>query len=457
MNQCVMLNVSHTKTLMDKRETSSKEYDLMEEKLVSAGAKKFTSESLLVPVKRFRVIRKMKDSVWEARYKVKNELSNSYYLIGGVIPFVVERDGWGEYTGIALLTALYSFPVTIIDWVSLPFRLGVSEELKTENQTEVVKETQEEIKDSQNMQIKINKENIKFQKGELIIPYRTIADKWVGNKSFLFKWDTVKVSYEILGSSPEKEREIPLNTIINQEDYHEVLLADSLNRPQVYKYLLTYFSYKVCLVDKIYPETKPMMEKTVETFRKKYLYSKDYCIFLMLNYDNQWSIYAYDDKGEFRASKVLNKTRLDEILQGEKNVNALLTFAADKIGRTLDKTQDLRVIDYLLKQGYSLNYKTESISSPLEVACLMDNLELAQYLIYRGADVNYKGEDGLQRTVIFRAILKNNLNMVKYLVEKGADINVHFDKEPPHTPLQAAEYSYLDPEIKKYLISKGAK
>ncbi len=85
----------------------------------------------------------------------------------------------------------------------------------------------------------------------------------------------------------------------------------------------------------------------------------------------------------------------------------------------------------------------------LMYAALRGNLDIVQYLIDNGSDVNAKDKDNWQP--IHFAAQKKNLLMVKLLLDNGADINAQ------HGDGGTALHKFvLDEDARKYLISKGA-
>ena len=77
----------------------------------------------------------------------------------------------------------------------------------------------------------------------------------------------------------------------------------------------------------------------------------------------------------------------------------------------------------------------------------MDNIEVAELLITRGADVNAKDESG-------QIPLHNaNVNMAEFLINKGADVNIKDDFY--WIPLHSA-INYEKNELIRLLISKDS-
>jgi len=80
------------------------------------------------------------------------------------------------------------------------------------------------------------------------------------------------------------------------------------------------------------------------------------------------------------------------------------------------------------------------------------HLEVVEYLVDNGADVNVESEHGW--TALLVASLDGHIEVIKYLVEKGADIN-HQERVYYNTALQLASQMGRI-EIVEYLIRNGA-
>lgn len=99
----------------------------------------------------------------------------------------------------------------------------------------------------------------------------------------------------------------------------------------------------------------------------------------------------------------------------------------------------------------SPNYTSRAWPSgpPLHTAALnRESLEMAQYLLSRGADINAVDSSGA--TAFHLAVMNENSRMAYFLIGKGAKINTMTNDRV--TPLHVAR----DPELSRYLIDNGA-
>ena len=147
----------------------------------------------------------------------------------------------------------------------------------------------------------------------------------------------------------------------------------------------------------------------------------------------------------------------------------------------------LPIVQYLIeKQNVDVNIKGYEDKTPLHYACESGYIQIAEYLIYKGAkiyctdinddseihlaskrghlqmvqyliekqniDVNTKGYE--KRTPLHYACEKGYLQIVEYLISKGANIE---EKDiDGNTPLHIANLNFINDEISKFLISHGA-
>ncbi len=98
-------------------------------------------------------------------------------------------------------------------------------------------------------------------------------------------------------------------------------------------------------------------------------------------------------------------------LEGEKQVEY-----TDAIGKG-----NLKVVQKYLDQGVGVN-DTYFAWSAIQIAANHGQIKMAQLLLDKGADINYK-HPITKMTALHMAAYKNDKEMVKFLVAKGADPN----------------------------------
>ena len=80
-------------------------------------------------------------------------------------------------------------------------------------------------------------------------------------------------------------------------------------------------------------------------------------------------------------------------------------------------------------------------------------LEIAKYLIQKGADVNVLDEDNL--TPLHHAVEVGHLDMIKLLIEHGADLDIKGSNDEWTALHEASQHTRLD--ILQLLVKNGAK
>ena len=110
------------------------------------------------------------------------------------------------------------------------------------------------------------------------------------------------------------------------------------------------------------------------------------------------------------------------------------------------------IADLLFKAGAKIKNSIGD-SSPLED---VDSVEMAEFFIEKGADVNSK--DSMGRTPLYSAARKGNLKLVKYLVSKGAKVNVSSESifGSKLSPLNTAIYNGHK-DVARFLLKHSAK
>jgi ankyrin repeat protein len=111
----------------------------------------------------------------------------------------------------------------------------------------------------------------------------------------------------------------------------------------------------------------------------------------------------------------------------------------------------LDIAKFLIEKGADVNARDKNGGTGLMSAAMAGNLEVVKFLFEKGLDVKARTKNGL--TVLTAAVGGGNLEVVKFLIEKGADVNVR--TEDGQTALMiAARGGKL--EVVKLLIEKGA-
>lgn len=109
-------------------------------------------------------------------------------------------------------------------------------------------------------------------------------------------------------------------------------------------------------------------------------------------------------------------------------------------------------LEQLLKDGMSPDNGTEPFkNSPLCFACMYNRTDIALLLINAGADVNFPGFH--VRTPLFYAADKGNIELAEALYKKGADVN-YINKDGKNILMDIA-FHKPGAEIVKWLISHG--
>jgi ankyrin repeat protein len=125
------------------------------------------------------------------------------------------------------------------------------------------------------------------------------------------------------------------------------------------------------------------------------------------------------------------------------------------------------IAKYIIDKGADLNLRNDQGNDALIVSINHNHFELGEYLINKGANVNAKNKRGF--TPLMMATSKGSLKLTKMLVERGAIVNM-INKDKAATALDFAyvgwnlSSSFKDKvqrkeynEIIKYIKLKGGK
>ncbi len=180
---------------------------------------------------------------------------------------------------------------------------------------------------------------------------------------------------------------------------------------------------------------------------KKALWS----IVLILLFSNIW---AQDKTSElFKAVKSNETDKVVKILDENKELNINKIFNRQK--RTLlheaAYTNNIKLINILLKMGANPSLKDYSGWSPLHDASFKGHLESVK-LLSNTDSIDY--ENNNEKTPLILAVQKRRIDVIKYLLEKKSDVN-HRDKFNWSSLHYASSNGFYD--IALLLIRNGAK
>ncbi|MDR2548440.1 MAG: ankyrin repeat domain-containing protein [Rickettsiales bacterium] len=178
----------------------------------------------------------------------------------------------------------------------------------------------------------------------------------------------------------------------------------------------------------------------------------DFCFNSIYGKQKYTPLHSLAASGDYQAIKAI-LTRI-----GEKCLDKLygIINANNKYDGTplhlAVESGELNVVEYLISKGANIDVK-KSGWAPLHIAAI-GKLDIVKYLIDKGADVNTKNKYGV--TALHRAVYHEKLNVVEYLVDKGANINANaVGPFFSGTPLHCAVHSRSQNTV-EYLVDKGA-
>jgi len=120
------------------------------------------------------------------------------------------------------------------------------------------------------------------------------------------------------------------------------------------------------------------------------------------------------------------------------------------------KSGSVEDVKYFIEElGFGVNMKNERNETPLHIATGYNSLEVLQYLVSQGADVNAKSNDCASTPLHSAAFRNSSIEVLQYLISQGADVNAtdHWNQ----TPLYFAAIALHDSvDILQYLLSQGA-
>jgi len=186
----------------------------------------------------------------------------------------------------------------------------------------------------------------------------------------------------------------------------------------------------------------------------KYLISKDADI-QAINNDGATPL----DFAEFAKDKTEEKKRILREAMAKRPIppSSIASSYQSRFPHIFDAAQEGTIEDvryFIETQGTDIN--TRAISSdntPLHFAAGWNlNVEVLQYLVSQGADVNAKNCVG--NTPLYFAARINSVDVLHILISHGANVNAKCSEW--YTPLHGAADYNSNIEVLKYLISQGA-
>ena len=106
---------------------------------------------------------------------------------------------------------------------------------------------------------------------------------------------------------------------------------------------------------------------------------------------------------------------------------------------------NLEIVEYLLDSGAEVDIKNNHLNTPLHLAASRGLIQISKLLIAKGADINAQNKDG--RTPLHHSIGKNR-ELLKFLLDSGADVNIKTYKiYSERTPLHVAINSSIEEKL----------
>ncbi len=106
---------------------------------------------------------------------------------------------------------------------------------------------------------------------------------------------------------------------------------------------------------------------------------------------------------------------------------------------------DLEQVQRHLNAGSNIDALDRDKMSPLHYASFRGQMEIAELLIDKGANVNIKGQEG-GVTPLHLAATKGNKEMVKLLISRGADVELtdKYGRKPLHYAKSFNQYAVME-------------
>ncbi|WP_353283954.1 ankyrin repeat domain-containing protein [Wolbachia endosymbiont (group A) of Lypha dubia] len=155
-----------------------------------------------------------------------------------------------------------------------------------------------------------------------------------------------------------------------------------------------------------------------------------------------WAAYkGHLEVAEFLVKKGADVNAASENLYGSRPIHIAI------------ENNNKNIIEFLLSKEVGVNDTDKQGYTPLHYAAWRDRLEVAKFLIEKGADINAADTSTAGKKPMHVAAENNSESVIEFLLEKGVSVD-EADKNG-WTPLHyAARFGQL--EVAKFLIEKGA-
>ena len=112
----------------------------------------------------------------------------------------------------------------------------------------------------------------------------------------------------------------------------------------------------------------------------------------------QSDIFRAVSKGKLSSVQYLiEKKGIDVNKKAEKDYGdgtIIIIYKGDTALHVACQNIHLQIVQYLIEKGSNIEAKDKNDETPLHIACFVGNLSVVQYLIEKGANENAKDEDG---------------------------------------------------------------
>lgn len=130
----------------------------------------------------------------------------------------------------------------------------------------------------------------------------------------------------------------------------------------------------------------------------------------------------------------------------------LKNFPDNKSWKLYLQTRDVDMVKLLIKHGVEVNVtdENEKLKSPLHFACENDHIDIIDFLLEAGANLNYCDKYG---TPMFRIVVGMNpsINVINRLIDAGTDLTI---TDRNYNILQLCCLFHIDTEIIQKLMTE---